>query len=407
MTKEWICRLRRARLTCLGLSSAGLLLYGCASSRSRVSGPIWWDNPHQHDSEHLYFKAEGMSAVGLEQARQNALRAIQAQGAGYVYTEIRSLNGVQESQASYESTVELRELEVFAEEEARNRSGWTVWMLGRYPRSEYNRIREKMECGAQLERQWKEAQSAVNRQQMQEAERLLGAIIETYDTGLRMSFALEAVKLELAGLYLRQNRGLTAKHWLLDVQKSTLDKTWRAKAADMLSRMPAFSCKDAFEGKAVGVYCCRGENGVVSADPRLTQELSGRLMKDGITVILLPEATPSLVESMDAAATKRITDAFKPFKVDAVFVTVLDVDTSKTGSQVSIPFTTEKIEALDATLRYMVVRSADGAILASDSTAGYSHAVPGMVAVMLTHPRHLPNYATVIAEGLKRDEGSR
>lgn len=262
-----------------------------------------------------------------------------------------------------------------------------------------------MKFAARLDSQWKAAQSAGNRQQLQEAEKLLVEIVQSYDKGLHVSFDLEAAKLELAGVYLRQNCGLKAKYWIIDVQKSTSDKTWQSKADGMLSKLPAFSCKDAFEGRTIGVYCCRRTNGSCNADPQLTQDLTERLMKDGIKTVMLPVSDSPLGEPVDATSAKPIADGFMRIKADAVFVAVLDIDASKTGTQVSIPFTTEKVDALDAKMRYMILRTADGAILASDSTAGYSQAVSGMLTAVLTHPRHLPGHAVVIAEGLTRVGG--
>ncbi len=273
-------------------------------------------------------------------------------------------------------------------------------MLGRYPRSEYNRIRERLEIGIRLESQWREAQSAANRQQIAAEEGLLLGIVQSYDEALRTSFALEAVKLELAGLYLKQNRGLKARQWIVDVKKSTLDRDWRSRAEELAGQLPAFSLKDAFEGRTAGIYCCVREDGKFAIDSRLTQELNVRLVKAGVRTVALHDLIQTGRDGFDDAAMKRIAAVFMSQKADAALVILLDIDASKTGEQVEIPGTVDTADALDAKLSYFVIRVSDGLVLASDSTEGLSNARTGMLNTILTHRRHLPSHAPAIADGL-------
>jgi hypothetical protein len=78
----------------------------------------------------------------------------------------------------------------------------------------------------------------------------------------------------------------------------------------------------------------------------------------------------------------------------------MDVDSSRTGKKIDIPFSNAKGDALDAYLRYTVVRVADSKVLAADMTSGYSSNPAHMLTVIFTHQRHLPKYAVQVANGL-------
>ncbi len=387
---------------CLWAVVVSLALVGCVSPNTESFRPTWWDNPHKHDPEHLYFKAEGQSAVGLEQARQEALKEVKAQVSEYICDEVKVQRDDSELRAVFKSNsmAELRGVEVFDESDARSGGIWTVWMLGRYPRLEYNRVRQKMEVGTHLEHLWREAQSAVNMQKEGDAEKLLLEVIHTYDQALNMSFALEAAKLELAGVYAKQNRSMKARQWIGDVQNSAADGVWRRRADALIAKLPVPSVRDAFDGKTVGIYCSVRKDGVATPDLSLTQELNARLLKEQVKTVQSPDGGILGRDLFDTGAAKRFSDAFAPLHADAVLVVVLDVDTRKTGTKVAIPFSNEKVDALDAALRYLVIRVSDGVVLASDSTLGYSTNVTYLMTVILTHPRHLPKYAPLISAGL-------
>ena len=388
---EWL----RAAVVCLALA-------GCVSPDAETFRPTWWDNPHKHDSEFLYFKAEGQSAVSLEQARQEALKEVKAHVAEYICDEVKVQRDDSELRAVFKSKsmAELRGVEVFDESDARSGGSWTVWMLGRYPRPEYNRVRQKMERGTHLEHLWKEAQAAVNMQKEESAEKLLLEVIHTYDQALNMSFAVEAAKLELAGVYVKQNRSMKARQWTGDVQNSATDGVWRRRADELIAKLPVLSARDAFDGKTVGVYCSVRKDGVATPDLSLAQELNARLLKEQVKTVQAPDGGMPGRDLFDTGAAKMFSDAFAPLHADAVLVVVLDVDTRKTGTKVAIPFSNEQVDALDAALRYLVIRVSDGVILASDSTSGYSTNGAYLMSVMMTHPRHLPKYAPLIAAGL-------
>lgn len=399
--KRWhVCSLLAAHVIALSILLCGLALSGCATVGTGPAAPTWWFNPQQHGPEYLYFKAKGESGQSLEQARQNALKSVQAQIAKYIVAEVRVLETDSTSRVSIESAIELREVEAFTEDQARSSSGWVVWMLGRYPRSEYDRIRERLAIGAELEARWRKAQSAVNRQQTTAAEGLLLGIIRSYDKALRASFELEAVKLELAALYLKQNRGLKARQWITDVQKTTVQPQWRSRADVLAGRLPPVSLRDAFDGQTVGVYCCTCKDGQVSINLDLTQELNARLARDTIRTTAARELVRTARNVIDDAAIERIAAVLGAQKADAGLVVLLDIDSTKTGSKVNIPGSTAKAAAYDARLTYWVVRVDDGLVLASDSTVGLSEAPAGMLNTILTHRRHLPKHAPAIAEGL-------
>ncbi|HNR93600.1 MAG TPA: hypothetical protein PKK36_03210, partial [Kiritimatiellia bacterium] len=355
----------------------------------------------KHGPQHLYFKAKGESRDSLEDARQNALKSVQAQIAEYIFAEVEVRDDAGGSRVSVESAVELRELESFKEDEAKSGGTWIVWMLGRYPRAEYDRIRKRLEMGVKLESLWQKAQSALNQQKLGSAEKMLLSIIKNYDKGLRVSFDVESVKLELAGLYLKQDRGLKARQFIADVQKSTTDSLWRRKADELFAQLPPVSLKDAFEGKTVGIVCFVGGSGRYECDANLASELNSRLAKYSVKTVHVKNICESVRPVIDDGFLKQI--ALKGRKeANVLFVAVMDVDSTKTGTKIAIPGTDETTDALDAKLVYWIVRSSDGAVLASDSTVGLSSAQASLLNTILTHRRHLPQYAPGIAEQLQK-----
>ena len=374
-------------------------LTGCQAPRSNQI-PSWWQDPHRHDDQFLYFKAEGVSSRSYEQAREEARKILQTKLSEYILADQEMVKRQQADLADFP----LPELDVsFRDDEGRLAGTYHVWLLGRFPRSEYEAIRLRLEKGRKLGEAWARAQSALNRQQAAEAEKLLLTIIKVYDSALRPSFAAEEAKLALAGLYLGQQRGLKARQWIEDVQASTTDPAWRARANELLGQVPAISLKDAFESKRVGLYGCARTNGKTAFDSRLTQELGTRLAKDGIQTVVRSSLIP-LTEGFDDGALKQIAAALHAQKADVALVLLLDIDTSKTGVRVAIPGTDATTTALDAKLTYFVVRTSDGCVLAADNTAGQSSGWAGMINAILTHRRHLPSYAAAIAEGLGQVE---
>lgn len=367
---------------------------GCQSTRNSQV-PDWWDNPHQHDDQNLYFTAEGISSRSYEDARQQARGVLRTKLAEYIFadTEYSAVNGDSKTE------VALRELDAsYGDEEGRIGGRYHVWLMGRYPRAQYEVIRMRLDKARELSRAWEQAQSAINREQYGEAEKLLLATIGQYDTALQVPFDLEEVKLALAGSYLKQERNLKARHWIVDVQSGTQDPAWRFRANNMLAQLPPFSLKDAFEGQRVGLYACVRTEGEISIDQELVSLLETRMAMSAIQTHVCSNQIAAL--RFDEGSLKQISTVLAAQNVDAAFVLVLDIDASKSGAQVDIPETNGLAYAPDAKLTYFVIRTSDGRILASDSTLGLSGAKRGMVNTILTHRRHLPTHAQTIADGL-------
>lgn len=370
------------------------LLPGCQAPRSSQI-PSWWQDPHRHDNQHLYFKAEGVSSRSYEQARAEAREILRGKLSKFILDDLADARLSPDGLNAFP----LQELDVsFGDEEGRIGGYYHVWLLGLFPRSEYDLIRQRLEKGRTLGRAWAKAQSALNREQAAEAEKWLLAIIKAYDSALRPSFAAEEVKLALAGLYLGQRRGLKARQWIEDVQASTTDSAWRARANELLGQVPEVSLKDAFEDKRVGIYCCARTDGKMATDPLLAQELETRLAKDGVLTVGHSGLIPAATDSLDAMSLKRIAATLRAQKADVAFVLVLDIDT--TGVPVKVPGAEIAVKPWGAKLTYHVVRTSDGKILASESTVGSANVRPGLVNAILTLPRHLPRHAAGIAEGL-------
>ena len=156
----------------------------------------------------------------------------------------------------------------------------------------------------------------------------------------------------------------------------------------------------AFDGRVVGIYSCISSNGKVSADPEGTSALTQWLVKNGVHTTTASKSLLRKNVAFDNQGAKRIAGAFNSRKVDVVFATMLDVDSSRTGAKVGTPGSSEAVDALDARLSYCIIRTTDGCILATDRTTGYSSDRANMLNVILTHQRHLPSHAPDIAKGL-------
>lgn len=383
---------------------AGIGFSGCATTgrgNARRSGePGWWPPARRHDFQYLYFGAKGESATSLEAGRRNALRSIQTQIARYIISEVHVVETDAVSRVSVESTIALREVEIFAEHQARSGGQWNVWMYGRFPRPEYDRIRERIEAGQRLGEDWRAAQSAVNRQQNVEAERLLLSIIETYDGALLPSFALEEVKLQLAGLYAKQERTLRSRQWATDVTKTTTCPEWRGRAEAFVARLPPLSLKDAFDGQTVAIYACVRKDGRLSMCPDILNALNARLAQYDVRTLAIEELVANGQKAFDGETIKSIAAAAGSRDADAVIVALFDIDSAKTGTKIDIPGSDAQMDAHDARLVYWVARAADGEVLASDTTIGFSNRPAALVRTILTHQRHLPAHVPAIAEAL-------
>jgi hypothetical protein len=375
---------------------------GCMSYSGDDESPTWWDNPHKHDAEHLYFKAKGEGTT-VEDARQNAFKSIQTQVSEYVSTQIHIASGAGgAAKTDFGSRLDLRAVESYDEKEAQNRGGWSVWMLGRYPRAEYESVKRRLEVADQLERQWNEARSAIDRQSYSEAEEALLRILDHYDSASGLSFMRENVKLELARLCIGSERILRARQWLMDVLNSGVDKNVRIRAESLLAQLPQATVGDAFQGRKVALGCMVRRDGKSSPVPMFEQEFCARLAKERVETLPLFRINAEGRDPFDGATIRDWASAARSQGADALFLILLDVDSSRTGQKIDIPFSNAKGDALDAQLRYSIVRAADGKVLAADMTSGYASNPSHMLTVILTHQRHLPKYAAQVASGLSK-----
>jgi hypothetical protein len=371
---------------------------GCVSGD--YDSPLWWDNPRKHDAEHLYFKAKGEGAT-VEEARQNALKLIQTQVAEYVSTQINAQRGAEEAvKTEFGGKLDLRAVEIYDEKEAKNRGGWSIWMLGRYPRTEYERLKKRLETADRLERQWNDARSAIDRQSYTKAEETLLQILENYDAAGGLSFTREHVKVELARLYIGAERILLARQWLTDVLNSGVDGKLKAHAESQLAKLPQATVRDAFQGKKVALGCCVRKDGKPAPDLVFEQEFRARLAKERVETVPLGGFHSEERDPFDIATIQDWASVARDQGADALFLILMDVDSSRTGKKIDIPFSNAKGDALDAYLRYTVVRVADSKVLAADMTSGYSSNPAHMLTVIFTHQRHLPKYAVQVANGL-------
>lgn len=374
---------------------------GCLTPALEPSPPAWWTDPHAHDSAHLYFKARGDSSASLEAARAAALDSIRTQIAGYLFTEVSVSDTGREARLSVATAVDLREVESFREDDAVRPRGWTVWMLGRYPRAEYEAIRARLEEGGRLRLAWGEAQRALNAHLATEAERALNGILDSYDRALRVPFTVDEVRLELAGLYVGQGgaRG-KAKALLRDIANHASDARILARARDLERRLnqQPFDAREAFGDRLVGLSGWARRGGRIEAEGSLVGELNGRLAKYGVRTVSC-DAGGSVPGALDAAAITSIAAGMAQQDAAAGLIVCLEVDPDRTGTTVQVPGGSP-VEALDAKLSYWVVRVPDGAVLAAGAAAGFSRDVGAMVWEIVTYRDWLPAQAPAIAAGL-------
>ena len=143
-------------------------------------------------------------------------------------------------------------------------------------------------------------------------------------------------------------------------------------------------------------------DGKSSPVPMFEQEFCARLAKERVETLPLFRINAEGRDPFDGATIRDWASAARSQGADALFLILLDVDSSRTGQKIDIPFSNAKGDALDAQLRYSIVRAADGKVLAADMTSGYASNPSHMLTVILTHQRHLPKYAAQVASGLSK-----
>jgi hypothetical protein len=382
---------------------AVLIAAGCATTSSLVSQqPDWWDTARQHDHEYLFFKALGESSVSMEDARQKAMRSVQQQVTEYVLAEVKTSGETGASVSDVESLVQLSEVTAQGHpHDAKIGSKWYVWVLGRYPVPEYQEIRRRVALGNELNRQWIEASSLVNQRMYEAAEPALMKIIEDYSGALRPPFAVEEVKLALASAYMNQSKNLRAHVWAQDVRRQSKSPEWRQKAAELILKIPPIAVSDAFEDKVVSVVCYQSRKDAYFPNDDLLKLLNNRLAGAGVRTAKVNAVIPDSLNLIDERVVAEISTSLRTDGIDALIVVKLTVDDEKTGQKTEVFGTTK--EVLDSKLNYWIVRTCDGAVLASDQTSGYSRKVDAMLHVMTSHRRHLPQYASAIAEKIDCD----
>ena len=372
------------------VAASSLLLFGLTVS-AWAEPPSWWNNPRRHDASHLYFKAKGESATSEQAARMDALDGVRRQVSDYI-----------EASGEGAGRFELRGIESYGEASERLPIGrWVVYMLGRYPVSEYEKIRGRIESAEALGNHWNLAQSELNRGEYSKAEARMKSIVAGFDQALSPGFALENVKRSLAGLYLKQTPPavLEARKWIQDVRKSTSEPGWRRQAEDMERNLPPISLYDAFGAGKVGLFCCVRDAQPVRASSELLVEAAARFSSAGVeTVRLVPTDIDQAALLFDAGSAGPLLLAAQAAGAETALAILLTIDPAKTGRKIEV-FDGVQMDALDATLYYYVIRVADGQILCSDKTQGISiTGAKSFLNTVFTHRNHLPKYAPDIAE---------
>ena len=375
-------------------------LSGCSTTnRITENQPDWWSNPQQHGTEFLFFKAMGESPVSMEEARRQAMISVQRQVADYIMTEVSVVTNAGIRPTDLERVIQLSEVTTMGHpHDAKIGSRWYVWVLGRYPVPEYQRIRKRIEAGLELQADWIEAQSLVNRQQYVSAEPKLDRILKDFSEALVLAFSLDEVKLSMATVQLKQGRNLKARQWALDVKKNASDSVWQQRASEVLASIPPVTIKDAFEDRMVSLVFYRDDGGASTPDASLTKLLNDRLAGLGISTVAFPVEIPALGPVMDDQSLNGLATAIQGKDVDLLLVAKLSVDADKTGKKQEVFGVAQ--EQLDARLNYWVVRAENGEVLVSGQTAGYSSKVEAMLHVMTSHRRHLPGSASQIVEAM-------
>lgn len=387
--------------TCLAGTACilGLVLVGCTTHGTVSGKPSWWDDPRPHDKEHLYFKAKGESPVSEQVARDTAMESVRRQLADYILSE----NDPDGSLSDVARQFDLREVESYKENTWQTATGrWILYLLARYPRSEYDRIRQRIELADALQRGWAMAQSEINRGETAKAEKRMRAIIRNYDQSLAPGFALEKVKLTLAGLYLKQTPPsvLEARKWILDIRKSTGNAGWRQQAEEMERNLPAITLYDAFKDRKVGLFCCVRDGNPVRTSPELLAEATARLTASGVQVVKLEPKNVALAARLfDGGSLAPLAAEARSAGAQAILALQVVVDPAKTGRMEQL-LDCER-EMLDASVSYQVIRALDGRVVVSGNTPGWSYmGAKSLLKPVFGHRDHLPGHTAAIAEAM-------
>ena len=369
-----------------------LALCGCVTTPVVVrtfEPPAWFVDAHKTDHAHVYFKEIGESRMGASDSRADARRRLEISTRDYILDE----SDAREVGGDTRNAFSLSGLEIFHESEPRRESGrWKVYILGRLPRVEYDRIVSRIRLGRQLTGKWGDAQSMVSAGNHSEAIGVLENLIKKFDSSLDLRFRKVDAEWLVAQACLRSGNTMRARRVLIELQNCE-DSRIARRAVEKLKQLPNPGPKDYFHGLDVVLVTGKKKSGKIVNCRELQEELKGRLIHEGYR-LLAPKG--EYIDKVSAGLqTGDFTDLTQSVGGNVVFLALLSVDEEKFGKMVSIPFSEGKMPAIDSSLFYYVIRSDNGAVIVSGKTQTASNgslkrAISGLANTILTHRNHLP-----------------
>lgn len=254
---------------------------GSLSARN-CQPPSWWFSPRKHDAGHLYFTAQSTNFRSHEDASSKARGEVRSKLIEYISAK----------RVDFKNSLQITS-EFLLKDPHGDRDEVIAYIR------DYEIDGTRPVLRVMLENKWRDAQSLINRQQFTDGEWFLIAIIHSCGKALRVSFELEAVKLELGTLYQKQNSSLRARHLITDVQKTTVLPELRRRADVMVAQTPSVSLGDSFEGLIVGLYCGRRTDDVLIFDSDLSHKLNTRLAQQGIRTVVTRSSALANIQVLD------------------------------------------------------------------------------------------------------------
>jgi len=330
--------------------------------------PDWWISKrltNEAGQPHLYFYAKGERSTE-QGAREQAVSSIRRQIADYILSryQLELLGG--EKQASSPPQIDVTRVEISGEKALKSLGKWTVYMCGRYPRSEYERVVGMLELGRTLGRRYRSGKSLYHQGAYKDAIRILESEIAQHGETPFVEHDIEASKILLGDSWLACNSPLSAakaRQYYQDVLNTSLSSSWKRTARERYAKLPdpprLWNVRNKFGGKSVGLLCLRDEGqgwGPYSS-------LAMILEQDCRDVLLTEVNLAGLVSAADSAvvysgSVHPLIRAGRQRRTDLVLAVLVSTDPDKRG-QHAVAYGVTR-EAIDTTVRFFVVRVSDG-----------------------------------------------
>ncbi len=406
LQKILTCRFSlRIFLPCLLLGGFLLSVTGCGTTGSSTANvPEWVRHPKTEDSLFLYRVGHALGAATSEAARDAAFQEAMKQLAAVFPARVAE-DG---STSPVDPALVLRNVEIIPDCVSIHPTWGTyeAWVQVSYPISEKLKVLQQIETGDKLNAGWAEAQALARQGKYSETQTILTNVFTKMDQALFVKIDMDEANILLGDTYREQKDAIEARRAFEQVAATTTSDKWKQIAAEKLQQLPEpprlWPMQDRWSRQSIGLFCAiRDGKGC-----RRFGDLSGALAKDCREAKI---ACHDIAEKFDASAHAAAFDR-RDFQIvckDAqakgaqlILAVLYDIDPAKQG-KTSDNFGMA-VPAIDALVRYFIVRASDGKILfdgqIKDVTGGRTESSLAERTAMILIARYLvPNCPAIPA----------